>query len=359
MWNKRTAASAACVLVQILVGVGAHAQAADILTIQAAPLYFEEPARAGGPSQAVVKPVRQAEVVVTPGAAGEYEVRANATPHLWKPVLVYLEQPEAGYNPYSLSLRVPFFERSLEAYAVATNLAAGDRRQIQWLRSRDPNVLAAYGLYEYFAVAQSQFEHYADQSPGDSRDGVKAVYSFAQASRRLIREQYMVETRLSQHARSWLAQAIRNEPQVVDGAVGLANANHLVAEIADIEPALYVRLWENILYERSADPLRYCGLVGALQDDIERQSDSTRRAAIYSYKNLGPIVSTAHADCLGAQWRSGNVDLATFKREVESAITLLERRKDELADGEVEWSTRIANRIDELVAMTSAMAQRQ
>ena len=354
----RRASMVVCLVLLSTAAQRASAADADLLTITVEPLYFEsaDPSAAG--PKAVLRPVRQTELIVTPLGDTKYQIGGGDSPSLWKTVLVYLDSKPVGYKLYSMSLRVPFYKRGLESYALATNVDPGDRSFVQWLRQRNPNSdgFSAYDLYEYFAVAESQFEFFAAKEPGESRDSVRAVYSFGQAAKLLVKNQHVVEARLSRRAVSWLQNAIQNKPTIVENAVGLANAKQLVEQVATLEPTIYAELWQNILYEKSGNQVQYCRLVRQIEDDIEQYPDD-RAGLINSYQRLGAIVATAYADCLGDEWKRGDVDLESFRDEVEGTITILEKRRDELDDTDIEWTTRIANRISELVALISVMAQ--
>ena len=340
----------------------AAAQAPDAtsLTLSVQPLFYRDVGTGKtNPTMIVAAVAPEDDFQINPDAQSRYSIVQGKHVRLFRRIRLEMNGAPKGYRGVPLEVRVPFYVHTLKIYSVATNSQPGDSGEISALRQQDPNVLKGSDLFRYYARANQQFGFYINKQPGESRDGVKAIYSFLQSARGLIKTQYLVPSDEVNSGSAWLKGAIDNAPTVVNSAVGLHNAKQVLSESESIALEGYATVWREVSDYKIANRLKYCSLLGLLQDDIEDQTEDFK-AQIYAYKSLGPIIATAFAECVAADAKEARSadDKSAATEKIETQIKMLEDRKGALAGTEIEWSAKIDNRIEELASVRDALAVR-
>lgn len=217
-----------------------------------------------------------------------------------KHVAIAIRNSAGKYRFCSFNAEIPFYREktNIDFLLFGHQIKPGSRSDIRELRSTDPNELGSDELFRYYAKSRIQAAYVLKNVlPTDavSRDNIKSVYSFLQATNNLAIKRYIQPDQIAERSAIWLSEACKNSENVCDGAVRVSNADQVVAQYRALDQFRFEKLYDQILDLRTIDFDEYCDLMVSLQDSLQQMQDDDIRKI--NRRKLTAQVALAVAAC--------------------------------------------------------------
>lgn len=195
-----------------------------------------------------------------------------------KHVSIAIKKASDKYRFCSFDAEIPFYQQqgNIDFVLFGHHITPGSHSDIRELRSIDPNTIGIEELFRYYAKSRIQASYVLKNvlaTDAVSRDNIKAVYSFLQATDNLAIKRYIQADGTAHQSATWLFEACAHSADVCDNAVGTANIKQVLSQFKELDAHYYEKLYDEILQLRTIDFDAFCDLMVSLQDSFEKMQD--------------------------------------------------------------------------------------